>query len=78
MHNLTFSLADPEAQLSASDRQVILCFWQGKVVAGSTAFVTNSHGERCTSLGFSPLYNYKGQVEEVSFATFMLIRKNNY
>jgi len=66
-------MRNSEAQLSESDRQAFLCYWQGQVSAGSTAFTTNLRGERCSSLGFPPLYKYKGQVSEVGFATFALM-----
>lgn len=57
---IIFSLVDPKSQMSDTDRQSILCYWQGYVPTESSAFVTNLRGERCDDEGLSPLYVYKG------------------
>lgn len=75
--NMTIFLKDASASFSDSDRQAILCYWQSKVLVGSSAFATNLHGERCSSLGFTFLYKYQGQVSETGLATFMFVTNDS-
>ena len=60
IYNITVYLNKASEGLSESDRQAFLCYWQDKVWTGSTAFFTNLRGERCSSVGFTPLYKYQG------------------
>lgn len=60
IYNITVYLNNASEGLSESDRQAFLCYWQNRVWTGSIAFFTNLRGERCSSMGFAPLYKYQG------------------
>ena len=60
IYNITVYLNKASEGLSESDRQAFLCYWQNRVWTGSIAFFTNLRGERCSSMGFAPLYKYQG------------------
>lgn len=67
------TLVNETLQLSPTERQATVCYWQSFVPSASDAFVTNFYGDRCQSLGFQPLFKYPGQVSENGEATFLLI-----